>query len=96
MSRVISIVFILISGLSYAVDDLNQNSCNIIVKVKNATTIEKYLNEFNLTICKSLSKNIYLIKAKDGDSAIKISDKLDKREGIIYAHPDFVRKIIKR
>lgn len=67
----------------------------IIVKLKQ-DNIEKYLLDFNLTKVKKLGKNLYLLKVSDSDKTVDIANKLTKAKGVIYAHPDFIKKMRKR
>jgi len=69
---------------------------NIIIKLDNNQTLNKYLNDFNLTKIKKLGKNLFLVKVSDSNQTLKISNQLTKTEGIKYAHPDFIKKRVKR
>ena len=68
----------------------------LIIKIKDKKSLENYLNEFNLKIVKSLTKNLYLLQTKDKSLTLDISNKLSQKEDVEYAHPDFIKKKILR
>ena len=69
---------------------------NIIIKLDNNQTLHKYLDDFNLTKIKKIGKNIFLVKVSDNNQTLEVSNQLTKMEGIKYAHPDFIKKRIRR
>ncbi len=71
-------------------------SDKLILKIKEQNSLEKYLDEFNLTIERTLSKNLYLLKTEDKSITIDISNSLYEKKDIEYAHPDFIRKRVGR
>ncbi len=72
-------------------------SDTILIKVTNENTdISSYLNEFDLSIKSKLGKKIYLLKTKNKSLTIDIANSLYLKENIKYAHPNFLRKRIKR
>lgn len=77
-------------GITFGVTD------KIIVKAKNCTDVEKYLNDFNLTIEKELGTGLYLLKVTDKSLTIDISNRLSEKDDIEYAHPDFIKKRVRR
>jgi len=68
----------------------------LIVKLKDNEKLEQILNEFNLTLIKILSKNIYLLKTTNRTLTIDISNRLNETGYVKYAHPDFIKKMINR
>ncbi|MCX6077716.1 MAG: hypothetical protein NTW78_12640 [Campylobacterales bacterium] len=68
----------------------------IIVKLNSDSDIKKYLDEFNATIEKELGKNLYLLKAENKRLTIDISNRLSEKNGVEYAHPDFIKKRVSR
>ncbi|MDF1883500.1 hypothetical protein JHD49_06050 [Sulfurimonas sp. SAG-AH-194-C21] len=68
----------------------------LIVKTKNKKTLIIYLDEFNLSIEKELSKDLYLLKTMDKNLTINIANKLNEKNTILYAHPDFIKKRMMR
>jgi len=77
-------------GITFGVTD------KLIVKLKNEKSLEKCLNEFNLTVEKSLSKNLYLLKTTNKKLTIDISNRLSEKNEVEYAHPDFTKKTMSR
>jgi len=71
-------------------------SDKLIVKLKDSSSLEKYLSEFNLTLEKTLSKNLYLLKTQNKSLTINISNRLNEKEDVKYAHPDFIKKRMRR
>ncbi len=68
----------------------------IIVKVMDESYLIQGIQEFNLTIEKRLSANLYLLKVLEQNKTLDIANSLNQKEGILYAHPDFIKKRIKR
>ncbi len=68
----------------------------IICKVIDETYLRTYMQEFNLSIEKNLSKNLYLLKVSDKNKTLNVGNSLNQKEGVIYAHPDFIKKRILR
>ncbi len=67
----------------------------IIIKV-DEVNLKQYTQEFNLTIEKKLSANLYLLKVSDRNTTLNIANSLSQKEGVKYAHPDFIKKRILR
>lgn len=68
----------------------------IIIKMKNNNNLEKYLEEFDLILEKIFINNAYLIRVKDKNNTLFISNRLSEKLDVIYAHPDFIKKRISR
>ena len=68
----------------------------IIIKVADENYLREYTQEFNLTIEKKLSTNLYLVKVSEKNKTLDIANSLNQKEGITYAHPDFIKKRILR
>lgn len=69
----------------------------LLVKLKDTTiTIDPVLNEFNLTLVKQLSNNLYLLKTEDKSLTLDIANELHLKDEVEYAHPDFIKKRIRR
>lgn len=77
-------------GVSFGVTN------KIIVKAKSCADIEKYCNDFNLTIEKELGIGLCLLKVSDKSLTIDISNRLSEKDDIEYAHPDFIKKRVRR
>ena len=68
----------------------------LIVKLKNDSSLGKYLNEFNLVLEKVLGKNIYLLRVNNKNLTIDTSNRLAEKKDVLYAHPDFIKKRMRR
>ena len=68
----------------------------LIVKLKNASVLNRYLHDFNLTKEKTLSKNLFLLKTQNKNLTISISNRLNEKSDVKYAHPDFIKKVTNR
>ncbi|QOY51971.1 S8 family serine peptidase [Candidatus Sulfurimonas baltica] len=68
----------------------------LIVKLKNDISINNLLSKFNISIEKNLDKNLYLLKTTDKSLTIDISNRLTEKEYVEYAHPNFIKKRIRR
>lgn len=68
----------------------------IIVKFFNDNNLQYYINDLNLTIERKIFKNLYLLKVKDINKTLEVTNSLSLKKDIIYAHPDFIKSIINR
>lgn len=83
--------------ISYKKNNITVGIINrIIIKLDNNQTLNKYLSDFNLTKIKKLGKNLFLVEVKDNTLTIDTANQLTQMKGIKYAHPDFIKKRIKR
>ncbi len=71
-------------------------SNKLLVKLKTNTNINKYLKEFNLILEKTLGTRLYLLKSKNKKLTLDISNRLNEKDDVEFAHPDFLRKIKRR
>ena len=71
-------------------------SNKLIVKLKESGSLENYLDEFNLTLEKTFGQNLYLLISSDKSLTIEIANRLSEKDDVAYAHPDFIKKSIKR
>lgn len=69
---------------------------NILVKFNDNSNLENYLSEFDLIQIKKISENLYLFQTTDKSLTIDISNSLHEKDDVKYAHPDFLKKMIKR
>lgn len=68
----------------------------LFLKLQNNQNLQNYLNEFNLSMIKEMSENLYLLKTTDKSLTIDIANRLSEKEDVAYAHPDFIKKRVKR
>ena len=62
------------------------------IQVIDETYLKQYTQEFNLTIEKKLSENLYLLKISNKNKILDMANNLTQKEGVVYAHPDFIKK----
>lgn len=68
----------------------------ILVKSNNEVLLDQYLTEYNLTLLKTFSDHLYLIEVPNKSLTLDIANLLNRKEGILYAHPDFKKPRILR
>lgn len=68
----------------------------ILVKFTDDSNLEIYLTEFTLTLVKELGTNLYLVEVENKDLTIDVANSLYEKDDVKYAHPDFLKKMIKR
>ncbi len=71
-------------------------SNKLLVKLKDSASLANYLDEFNLTLEKTLGKNLYLLKSSDKNLTIDIANRLNEKDDVEYSHPDFIKKRMRR
>lgn len=71
-------------------------SNKIILKLRDDSSLDDYLIEYDLQIVKKLYDKVYLLQTSDSSVTLKIANSLYEKEDVVYAHPDFVKKTIKR
>ncbi len=68
----------------------------IIIKIADESQIGLYAQEFNLSIEKKLSATLYLVKTADKSRTLETANGLSRKNGVVYAHPDFVKRRVLR
>jgi len=68
----------------------------LIVKLQDEKYLEEILNEFQLKLVTTLSRNLYLLITSEQTLTIDISNRLTEKVYVEYAHPDFVKKMMSR
>ena len=71
-------------------------SKNIILKVSNATSLQTYMDKYQLEVIKELSTGLYHLKNNSTMPTLDVANQLTLEQGVTYAHPDFIKKIHKR
>jgi hypothetical protein len=79
-----------------AIGNLTGITTQIILKISDESQIGLYAMEFNLSIEKKLTSTLYLVKVADKSLTLEVADKLSRKEGVVYAHPDFIKRREKR
>ena len=67
---------------------------NILVKLKDNVDLVKLQRDFEIKLLKQYSKNLYLVQTKN--EVLKTANRLYEDDRTIFAHPDLIRKVIKR
>ncbi len=68
----------------------------IIVKCKSNQECKDIFEKYNLTKVENLTQTIALIKLINGENVFVLSQKLYLEDGIITAHPNFIKKRYRR
>lgn len=68
----------------------------ILLKLENKENIDKYLKKYNLTLIKKYKNNLFLLKTNDNLDVFDIANNLHEESGVLYAHPNFIKKIKSR
>jgi len=71
-------------------------SKNLILKIDSTSSLQKYINTYNLVVLKQLSEGLYLLKNNSKMPTLDVANQLTLEQGVTYAHPDFIKKIHKR
>jgi len=68
-------------------------SDKLMLKLKDDSNLNTYLLEFNLTILKKITTNLYLLKTTNKSETISISKLLANKSDVVFSHPDFLKNI---
>ena len=68
----------------------------LIMKLTDSTKLEEILEKFNLKLLKQLSSHLYLLQTNSKNDTINIANTLYKMEEVEFAHPDFLKRSIRR
>ena len=68
----------------------------ILLKVADATQLHSYVQEYKLKVLKELSKGLYLVENMSQTDTLEVANTLTLQKGVVYAHPDFVKKMMRR
>ena len=71
-------------------------SKSLILKIDSTSSLQKYINTYNLVVLKQLSDGLYLLKNNSKMPTLDVANQLTLEQGVTYAHPDFIKKIHKR
>jgi len=71
-------------------------SNKIIVKTKQGFDITKLEQKYSFKTLKKISKDMYLIEVKDNSLTLDTANSIDENDEIEFAHPDFIRKTLRR
>lgn len=68
----------------------------LILKLKDDSNLQKYLNDYNLTVKSKLGNNLFLLKTENNNLTIDTANALREKGDVVYSHPDFIKKIMSR
>ncbi len=68
----------------------------LIVKIEDNASLSSYLAKYNVTMVRKLSHKLYLLRNNSTQNTLHIANQLTEEGGIVYAQPDFIKKIIRR
>lgn len=68
----------------------------ILVKFHDTKNLQNYIKEYNLSELKNYGSGIYLFRVADSQDMFELSDILQQKSDIKYAHPNFYRQIKKK
>ena len=69
---------------------------NIIVKLENEKDLAGYMTQYGLKKVRKLSTTLYLLQNTTNANTLNIANTLAEEKGVVYAHPDFSKKMFKR
>jgi len=67
---------------------------NLLEKIRDNVDLEKLQKDFSLEIVKQYSTTLYLVKSDN--EILQTANRLYEDERTVFAHPDFIREVIKR
>lgn len=85
--------------IDYYLTDNNQLigvSNKLIIKLNDNTSIQKYLDEYGLILVKKITENTFLLQTSNKNLTLEIANRLHEKQDVEYAHPDFIKRRIKR
>ena len=68
----------------------------ILMKIRDNRTLPYYINKYNLELIKSYRGSLFLMKVDTDSKVFDIVNSLKSEEGVIYVHPDFIKKRVLR
>ena len=64
----------------------------ILLGLSDASYLDSLLKEFHAKFIKDLGSGIYLIEVDEKHQTIEVANALHGREGVLFAHPDFLKQ----
>ena len=68
----------------------------VLVKVESAHALAHLESVYRLTLLKQLGTNLYLFEVEDSNKTLETANRLTHEPDVVYAHPDFLKKRVKR
>lgn len=64
--------------------------------ILSTTKIEKVVQSYDITPLRELAENIYLVRVNDSANTLDMANRLYEDPDVLYAHPNFYKKVQKR
>ncbi len=64
----------------------------ILLGLSDASYLDSLLEEFNAKFIKDLGSGIYLIEVDEKHQTLDVANALHEKEGVLFAHPDFLKQ----
>ena len=71
-------------------------SNRIIMKTSTGSTLETLLKTHNLAMGEKLGSSMYVLITPSADMTLDIANTLTKEDGVVFAHPDFIKEVSPR
>ncbi len=71
-------------------------SDTLLVKFLNTNNLSYYIQKYNIVQSRQILPNLYEFKVQDKSLTIQTANDLSSQSDIKYAHPNFVKKRVKR
>ncbi len=71
-------------------------SDKLLVKLQDKNQLQSLLKEFNLVMLKAYNNNVFLLQTPSKTKTITIANELHKKDSVLFAHPDFLKRNMKR
>ena len=68
----------------------------MIVKLKKETSLASVLKKYHLTLEQKLTSTLYLLKTPNISKLLTLTNVIYKDKMIMYAHPNFTKKVLIR
>ena len=71
-------------------------SNRIVIKTATDLTLDTLMATYNLTLGEKLGSNMYVLITPSADMTIDVANALTKEDGVVFAHPDFIKEVSPR
>lgn len=88
-----------LNGLTYYITPHNEEVAvkdELIIKFKKAASISHIINQHAIISIKDLGNRFYLLKVENKDTLFETAVSLARHKDVLLAHPNFIRKRIRR
>jgi hypothetical protein len=71
-------------------------SKEIIIKIKEKKVLKALLKKYPISLKTKLTSQLYVLESNSTSVTLEVSNQLYHDENVSYAHPNFIKKIVKR